>query len=70
VSKDKPKKRLASVVGVIPEAGDGAVYWKVRLRIPRVPFFMDSSLSFRTIEEAEEMATKWRKRKVTVTIED
>lgn len=62
----KTKKRfVAKVIGAIPVNG----LWRVRLKAPYVPFYLDSSDAFVTRRDAEAEAEKWRKRKVVIEVE-
>jgi hypothetical protein len=68
--KTKTRTVTARVVGPIPTLAtrDGFA-WKLRLAAPYLPFYLDSSQSYLSLERAEADAEKWRKRKITITIE-
>lgn len=65
----KSKTVAATVVGPIPHHGFGdRVLWKVRLKAPRFPFYIDSSMCYQKKAQADAVAEKWRKRKITISI--
>ncbi len=65
-----PKSVVARVVGPILHVGLNTVLWKVRLKAPRFPFYIDSDVCFESKEQAEQEAAKWQRRKVVISISD
>lgn len=44
--------------------------WGVRIIVKRMPFWLDSDRYFTTREDAQKFADRWKKRTVTVLIDD
>jgi hypothetical protein len=68
MSKAKTRSVVAKVIGPIPSAAHSGALWKVRLKVPRLPFYLDSSTLYGTLAEAEAEAEKWRRKKIVVTV--
>lgn len=68
MAKTTTRTVTATVVGAIPHAGYNEVLWKVRLKAPYLPFYLDSSHCYRDVEKAKAEAEKWKGRKVVVTV--
>lgn len=66
--KTKTRRVLARVIGPIPAPGYRDVLWRVRLVAPYFPFFLDSSVRYQTLAKADEVAEKWRGRKIFITV--
>jgi hypothetical protein len=64
-AQSKTRTSKAKVIGAVPRSNG---FWFVRLKVPHLPFYLDSSMTYGTLEEAEAEAEKWRKRKVRVTV--
>lgn len=65
-----PKTKAVKSVDVFPIAGVGTthVFWKVRMIVPGIPFFMDSTMVFSSRAAALAMAIRWCKVKVAVKV--
>jgi hypothetical protein len=68
MTKRKTKKVTARVVGPILYSGHDVVLWKLRLKAPNFPFYIDSATCFTTKEQADKEAEKWQGRKVVISI--
>lgn len=67
--RKKPKKTRkmltarAKSVGPIPETTG---LWRVRFKVPRLPFYLQSAVAFGSLEDAAAWAEKWKSRDITV----
>lgn len=64
----KTRTATARVVGAIPHAGYKGLLWKVRLTVARLPFYLDSTGCYGTLEQAEAEAEKWKRRTIVVSV--
>lgn len=62
----KTRTYTARMIGPIPDA---LGTWKVRMKAPHLPFYLDSEMHFGLKADADEFAKRWSKRRVTFTVE-
>ena len=68
MKKKKTRRMMARVVGSVPYLLSDSVGWKVRLAIPRFPFYLDSAMAYTELARAEIEAVKWKGRKVVIEV--
>lgn len=68
MAKKKSRSVIARMVGVIPIPSGNNVFWKLRYAAPHFPFYIDSNVC-ESLDDAKKLAKRWKKRKITITVE-
>ena len=68
--KEKAKSRTVTVrvVGAIPKPLGARAVWVVRMSAPYLPFYLDSSSSWATKDQADAVAERWKRKTVQITV--